>query len=171
MQESRPTIPDQATSTDLLAMEAPDGFFHHAWFELRKRKLAMFAVCALILLYSIGILAPVVATHDYSETNLAKPQAAPDAENWLGTDRLGRDIFSRVVWGIQDNGHFDIGHNVDCERNFGIDIRNGGWLSPRHRRHTYFEDWRGNRCHTGCPIVADHRRYSTPSNQGVRVLD
>ena len=101
MQESRPTIPDQATSTDLLAMEAPDGFFHHAWFELRKRKLALFAVSALILLYSIGILAPLVATHDYSETNLAKPQAAPDAENWLGTDRLGRDIFSRVVWGIQ----------------------------------------------------------------------
>ena len=101
MQESRPAIPDQATSSDLLAMEAPDGFFHHAWFELRKRKLALFAVCALILLYSIGILAPVVATHDYSETNLAKPQAAPDAENWLGTDRLGRDIFSRVVWGIQ----------------------------------------------------------------------
>ena len=91
----------QIRSAELLDVEAPDGFFRHAWVELRKRKLALFSVCVLVILYSAGILAPVIATHDYTETNLAKTQAAPDFENWLGTDRLGRDIFSRVVWGIQ----------------------------------------------------------------------
>ena len=63
--------------------------------------MALFAVCVLAVLYTLGIFAPLVATHDYSETNLAKTQQGPDAQNWLGTDRLGRDIFSRVVWGIQ----------------------------------------------------------------------
>ena len=91
----------QIRSAELLDVEAPDGFFRHAWVELRKRKLALFSACVLVILYSAGILAPVIATHDYTETNLAKTQAAPDFENWLGTDRLGRDIFSRVVWGIQ----------------------------------------------------------------------
>lgn len=85
----------------LAEMEAPDSFLRHAWNQLRKRKLALFAVCVLAVLYTLGIFAPLVATHDYSETNLAKTEAAPDTENWLGTDRLGRDIFSRVVWGIQ----------------------------------------------------------------------
>ena len=41
------------------------------------------------------------AKYDYTETNLLKTQAGPDFENWLGTDRLGRDILSRVIWGIQ----------------------------------------------------------------------
>ena len=98
----RDTAPSaQIAGTDLLESESPDGFFRHAWTELKKRKLATFAVSTLIVLYTIGLLAPIVATHDYSETNLSKTQAGPDAENWLGTDRLGRDIFSRVVWGIQ----------------------------------------------------------------------
>lgn len=91
----------QVEGTESLELEAPDGIFRHAWNELKKRKLAFAAVTILIVLYSVGILAPLVATHDYSETNLAKTQAGPDTENWLGTDRLGRDIFSRVVWGIQ----------------------------------------------------------------------
>ncbi len=91
----------RTVSSVLTEMEAPDSFFRHAWNELRKRKLASFAVCVLLVLYTLGIFAPLVATHDYSETNLAKTEAAPDSENWLGTDRLGRDIFSRVVWGIQ----------------------------------------------------------------------
>ena len=101
MRHSGPAPTTQVESAETLELEAPDGIFRHAWNELKKRKLAFAAVTVLIILYSVGILAPLVATHDYSETNLAKTQAGPDAENWLGTDRLGRDIFSRVVWGIQ----------------------------------------------------------------------
>ncbi len=88
-------------SENLIEIDAPDGLFRNAWNQLKKRKLAVAAATILIILYTIGIFAPIVATHDYTETNLAKPAAAPDSENWLGTDRLGRDIFSRVVWGIQ----------------------------------------------------------------------
>ena len=53
------------------------------------------------IIYLIGIFAPLLAPYDYSETNLLKTQSAPDLENLLGTDRLGRDILSRVIWGIQ----------------------------------------------------------------------
>ena len=101
MNQSESAATAQTEPSQLLEVDAPDSFLRHAWTELRKRKLALIAVCVLLFLYTLGILAPVVATHDYSETNLAKTQAGPDAENWLGTDRLGRDIFTRVVWGIQ----------------------------------------------------------------------
>lgn len=101
MRDSRSISPSSGELTELLEVEGSDGIFSNAWNQLKKRKLALFSVCILAVLYTIGILAPLVATHDYTETNLAKTQAAPDLENWLGTDRLGRDIFSRVVWGIQ----------------------------------------------------------------------
>lgn len=92
--ESRP-------AAAVVELDAPDGFWTHLWRSLRRRRLALIAVIVLLVIYAVGLLAPIVATHDYSETNLSKSQAGPDLENWLGTDVLGRDIFSRVVWGIQ----------------------------------------------------------------------
>ncbi|MAU24599.1 MAG: hypothetical protein CL706_04200 [Chloroflexi bacterium] len=66
-----------------------------------RKKLGV--ACAIIIstIYLVGIFAPFLAPYDYSETNLLKTQAGPDFENLLGTDRLGRDILSRVIWGIQ----------------------------------------------------------------------
>ena len=66
-----------------------------------RKKLGV--ACAIIIstIYLVGIFAPILAPYDYSETNLLKTQAGPDFENLLGTDRLGRDILSRVIWGIQ----------------------------------------------------------------------
>ena len=75
-----------------------------AWARLRKKKLAMAALIILATLYSVGLFAPLVTGalgKDYSDQNLLKAQHGPDTENWFGTDRLGRDIFTRVIWGIQ----------------------------------------------------------------------
>jgi ABC-type dipeptide/oligopeptide/nickel transport system permease subunit len=55
----------------------------------------------LIILYASGIFAPWVATHDPTDTNLRASQEGPSREHWLGTDRAGRDLYSRVVWGLQ----------------------------------------------------------------------
>jgi ABC-type dipeptide/oligopeptide/nickel transport system permease subunit len=55
----------------------------------------------IIFIYSLGIFAPVLQTHDYQAIDLSRTQHAPSAENWLGTDRAGRDLYSRVIWGIQ----------------------------------------------------------------------
>tara|TARA_B100000029_G_scaffold516835_1_gene635790 strand:+ start:50665 stop:51618 length:954 start_codon:yes stop_codon:yes gene_type:complete len=70
--------------------------------QLIKRKLALICISILFIIYFIGIFAPILSTHDYAETNLAKTQNGPNMENWLGTDRLGRDIYTRVIWGIQN---------------------------------------------------------------------
>ena len=66
-----------------------------------RKKLGVICVVLVSIIYLIGIFAPLLATYDYSESNLLKTQSAPDLENLLGTDRLGRDILSRVIWGIQ----------------------------------------------------------------------
>ena len=81
--------------------EKHDSSFRLFLIQLSGKRLASVAIIILMLVYLTGIFAPLLAPYDYTETNLLKTQAGPDFENWLGTDRLGRDILSRVIWGIQ----------------------------------------------------------------------
>lgn len=48
-----------------------------------------------------ALFAPLIATHDVTSQNLAIRYAAPSADHWFGTDSLGRDVFSRVVYGAR----------------------------------------------------------------------
>lgn len=48
-----------------------------------------------------ALFAPFIATHDPTSQNLLARYASPSADNWFGTDALGRDVFSRVVYGAR----------------------------------------------------------------------
>jgi peptide/nickel transport system permease protein len=67
------------------------------------RKYPTFWVGTVILIaFAIVILfAPSIATHDPIKQNLVRRLKPPDAQNLFGTDELGRDIFSRVIYGAQ----------------------------------------------------------------------
>jgi peptide/nickel transport system permease protein len=58
-----------------------------------------FAIAAMFIL--AAIFAPLIATHDVTAQNLAMRYAAPSGAHWFGTDSLGRDVFSRVVYGAR----------------------------------------------------------------------
>ena len=47
----------------------------------------------------MAIFAPLIAPYPYAKQDLAHTRAAPSAQHIFGTDELGRDIFSRIVWG------------------------------------------------------------------------
>src|SRR5690349_12121422 len=57
------------------------------------------AIAAVVIL--TAVFAPLIATHEVTAQNLLARYAAPSAEHWFGTDALGRDIFSRVVFGAR----------------------------------------------------------------------
>lgn len=57
------------------------------------------AIAAIIIL--IAIFAPLLATHDVNAQNLAMRFTEPSAEHWFGTDGLGRDIYSRILFGAR----------------------------------------------------------------------
>jgi len=66
----------------------------------RRNLLATAGMVLLAVLVVIAVAAPVVATHDpYDNTDAQL--AAPGGEHWLGTDRLARDVFSRIVYGTR----------------------------------------------------------------------
>lgn len=78
------------------------GHLRRAWERLYRKKLAMVSVVVLILLYSVGIFAPLIAPYEYTAQDYTAIRKPPSAEHWAGTDLKGRDLLTRVMWGIQN---------------------------------------------------------------------
>nr|WP_236884287.1 ABC transporter permease [Devosia sp. A16] len=64
-----------------------------------RNPLGVVGLAIVVLLLACAAFAPLLATHDPYLPNLADRLAAPSATYWLGADELGRDIYSRVVYG------------------------------------------------------------------------
>ena len=64
-----------------------------------RHRLAVAGSIVIVLLGLAAIFAPAVATHDPYTVDLLAAGQAPSGEHWLGTDEVGRDVFSRLVYG------------------------------------------------------------------------
>jgi peptide/nickel transport system permease protein len=68
------------------------------WFIRRNPRIVLGgALVALLLL--IALAAPIVAPYDPVEVNVTEALLPPSPTHWLGTDDVGRDVLSRVIWG------------------------------------------------------------------------
>jgi peptide/nickel transport system permease protein len=79
--------------------QAAWGQRYRGWLAFRENPLAFWGAVVAVLMALASILAPVLATHDPAAQNLANRLAVPSAAHWLGTDELGRDIYSRLLYG------------------------------------------------------------------------
>ncbi len=66
-----------------------------------RNKKGMVCLAIILILYGAGIFAPLVAPFDYDQQNLGNTLQSPGWEHPFGTDRLGRDVFSRIIYGIR----------------------------------------------------------------------
>ena len=67
--------------------------------KLLKNRAAMFGVFILVSLIILAILAPVISPYPYDYQNLELGASAPSSAHFLGTDTLGRDLLSRLLYG------------------------------------------------------------------------
>ena len=67
--------------------------------RLSKNPSAVIGFMVAVFLAVIAVFAPLIAPYRYDKQDLRHTRAAPSAQHIFGTDELGRDIFSRVVWG------------------------------------------------------------------------
>lgn len=70
-----------------------------AFLRLRKNKAAMTGAVILILMITVALLTPWIAPYSYQGQNLLLGASPPSAAHWLGTDVLGRDQLTRVMYG------------------------------------------------------------------------
>jgi peptide/nickel transport system permease protein len=68
---------------------------------IARNRLALLGVIIVGTWLLTALLAPYMATHDPYEINIANRLKNPSADHWLGTDYLGRDTFSRTVFGAR----------------------------------------------------------------------
>jgi peptide/nickel transport system permease protein len=73
--------------------------FKSSFGRLAESRTALIGLVVFMIVVLVAIFAPLLATHDPIEGNYLKLNAPPSMENWLGTDNLGRDIWSRIVHG------------------------------------------------------------------------
>ncbi len=75
------------------------------WAEAGRRfwanRLAVAGLAVVVLVAVVALFAPVVARHDPLAIDAALSRQGPSRAHWFGTDQLGRDVFSRVVWGAR----------------------------------------------------------------------
>src|SRR5690349_11720935 len=70
-----------------------------AWLRLRKNKLAVFGMVALVIITLACVVGPWISPYGYEEQSLDLGASAPSAQHWLGTDTLGRDLLVRLLFG------------------------------------------------------------------------
>lgn len=71
------------------------------WRRFRRHKLAIAGLIFIAIIALMGICAPVVAPKDPLKTSLIDSLVPPSTEYWLGTDPVGRDVWSRTVYSIR----------------------------------------------------------------------
>ena len=73
-----------------------------AWRELKKAPISAWFGMTVILLYAIcALFAPLIAPHGEAEI-VGNAYQPPNAEFWLGTDQIGRDLLSRLIFGARN---------------------------------------------------------------------
>ena len=89
------------TDTPQSRRQATIGMIYRGWLQFSRNGLAMTGLIVLLALFGLAIFAPSLATHDPNAQDLAQRLAPPSATHWFGTDQLGRDLYSRLLFGAR----------------------------------------------------------------------
>ncbi|MGO7655301.1 ABC transporter permease [Rhizobium ruizarguesonis] len=82
-------------------VEEPVSLWRDAWYRLRRNRLAIFGLVIVVILAFTAIFGPYLTPYDYLSQDLNARNVLPSMSHLFGTDDLGRDVFSRVVFGTR----------------------------------------------------------------------
>jgi len=93
---TRAWLLDETPST---RRQAVWGRRYRLWLGLKRHPLAMSGLVVVLVMLLLSLAAPLLTPYDPGFQDLAKRLARPSAQHWLGTDELGRDIWTRILFG------------------------------------------------------------------------
>ena len=76
-------------------------FEHHGYKRFLKNRAAAVSAVFLFFVCLVAVLAPLVTKHSYDEQNIDFRLIGPSWNFFMGTDSLGRDLYSRVIYGAR----------------------------------------------------------------------
>ncbi|WP_236017041.1 ABC transporter permease [Siminovitchia sp. FSL H7-0308] len=82
-------------------MGAPPSLWRDALRQLRKNRFAITGFFIILFFVLLGFIAPFVTPYGFDEQVISDRLQPPSATHWLGTDDLGRDIFTRIAYGAR----------------------------------------------------------------------
>ncbi len=80
-------------------LEEGSSLWKDAWHRLRKNHLAFASLIFFILMTLFCVFGPILSPYENEQQNLSYNAQSPSAEHWLGTDSLGRDQLTRILYG------------------------------------------------------------------------
>lgn len=93
-------LPDTEKNAEFVAMESRS-FFQDAWNNFRKNKLALVSLYFILLVCLLAVLVPMFSPYTYDGMDTTALNQLPSLQHWFGTDKFGRDIFVRVMYGAR----------------------------------------------------------------------
>ena len=91
-------LDDSEKNSEFIAMESKT-FFQDAWGRYKKNKLALAGLLFLLIMVLLAIFVPMLSPYGFESQDLTMKNALPSLAHPFGTDKLGRDIFVRVMYG------------------------------------------------------------------------
>ncbi len=93
-------LPDDEKNNEFIAVKSRS-YFQDVWFQYKKNKLALVSLIFIIIMILMAIFMPMFSRYTYDAQDLSNPNAMPSMLHWFGTDKFGRDIFIRVMYGAR----------------------------------------------------------------------
>jgi len=88
-----------STTAEAIRYERGTSLWRDAWRRLARNRLAVAGAVILAFIIVACLLAPWISVYGYEEQDLVLGAAPPSAAHWLGTDTLGRDLLTRILYG------------------------------------------------------------------------
>ena len=91
-------LDDSKKNSEKISYESKT-YLADAWGRFKANKLALIGLCFLALMAICSILIPMLSQYTYDGQDMANTFAAPSMDHFLGTDRFGRDVLVRIMYG------------------------------------------------------------------------
>ena len=123
------SVPPSTVAVDVEALRPARPWYTDVWFRMLRRKpLGTIGGAIVLLMLLAAIFADVLTPYGFAQTNLRERFISANAEHWLGTDQIGRDVATRVLYAARISLYVGFGAvGLGCLLAASLGIFSGYW--------------------------------------------